>query len=243
MKDGQGYGSDVAFIHDAAFGDWAREGSAALLGRLRAAGCDEGLIVDLGCGSGITAALLTESGYRVFGIDQSRAMLELARRRAPPAEFVCASVFEVELPLCQAVVAIGEVFNYLFDASADAERLQGLFGRVFDALAPGGLFVFDVARAGRVPGGKASAFKRAADWAILYEASEEGSLLTRHITTFRRRGELFERTEETHQLRLHVPFRISSALIASGFEVEVGDRFGEAPLAPGLAVFVATKPR
>jgi SAM-dependent methyltransferase len=242
VEDGQGYGSDVAFIHDAAFGDWAAEGSAALIDRLSRDGVDSGLVVDLGCGSGLSAAALTEAGYAVFGVDQSAAMIELARRRVPSAEFQCASVLDVELPACRAVVAIGEVFNYLFDGRVDPESLEALFGRVFDALLPGGIFLFDVARAGRVPEGRSAGFKRTPDWAILYESFEEGATLTRQITTFRRRGDSFARTDETHRLCLHVPFRISSALLARGFEVEVGDRFGEALLAPGLAVFVARKP-
>ena len=47
-------------------------------------GLERGHIVELGSGSGATAQALTEAGHRVLGIDASRAMVELARRRRPP---------------------------------------------------------------------------------------------------------------------------------------------------------------
>jgi methylase of polypeptide subunit release factors len=47
------YGPDLAHVHDAAFGGWVREAGPFVLARLREAGIEEGLVVDLGCGSGI----------------------------------------------------------------------------------------------------------------------------------------------------------------------------------------------
>jgi SAM-dependent methyltransferase len=243
VKGSDGYRADVAFIHDAAFGDWAQQGTHAIVAKLRHAGITSGLVVDLGCGSGIAAEVLTEAGYSVFGVDQSAPMLELARRRVPSAEFVCGSVLDVALPACRSMIAIGEVFNYSFDERVEEQSLSAIFSRCFAALEPGGLFVFDVACSGRVPEGRSAGFKRTDDWAILYEAVEEGYSLTREITTFRRKGAMFERSDELHRLRLYVPARISSALIAAGFEVEVSDRFGATRFAPGHAVFTAAKPQ
>jgi hypothetical protein len=57
------YGEDLAHVHDAGFGHIARAGVVALTGRLRRAGLAGGLVVDLGCGSGIGAAALGEAGY------------------------------------------------------------------------------------------------------------------------------------------------------------------------------------
>jgi len=76
-----GYGADLAYIHDAGFGDFARKSAPGLLAILRQAGIRGGLVVDLGCGSGIWAAELTRRGYDVLGIDISRAMIRLARAR------------------------------------------------------------------------------------------------------------------------------------------------------------------
>jgi hypothetical protein len=125
----------------------------------------------------------------------------------------------------------------------DEESVGTFFTRAFRALVPGGMFVFDVACPGRVPEGRAAVFKRAEDWVILYEAVEEGYSLSRQITTFRREGEGYRRSDELHRMRLYVPSRISSALLSAGFEVEVSDRFGASRFAPGHAVFTCMRPR
>jgi SAM-dependent methyltransferase len=39
-------------------------------------------IVDVGCGTGTLTVLLAEAGHRLFGLDASAAMLEVARRKA-----------------------------------------------------------------------------------------------------------------------------------------------------------------
>ena len=102
-------------------------------------------MVDLGCGSGLWARELAKAHYRVLGIDISEPMIDMARRRVPEAEFRVGSVFSADIPPCGAVTAIGEVFSYLFDPASDPRGLIGLFYRVYDALTPGGVFVFDVA--------------------------------------------------------------------------------------------------
>ena len=75
-----GYSEDLAYIHDAGYGDFARGAAPALLGALRAHGITTGRVVDLGCGSGIWAALLLDAGYEVLGIDISPAMIRLAKK-------------------------------------------------------------------------------------------------------------------------------------------------------------------
>jgi SAM-dependent methyltransferase len=113
-------------------------------------GIRDGLVVDLGCGSGLLARELVDAGYRVLGIDFSDAMIELSRNRVPEAVFSVGSLFEAEIPRCQAVTAVNEVLNYLFDAENEEMGLGHLFRR---ALVPGGVFVFDVLGPGQVPSG------------------------------------------------------------------------------------------
>src|SRR5205085_2806645 len=107
-------------------------------------GLDRGVVVELGCGSGILAAEIVAAGYDAVGFDQSPAMLALARKRAPHARFRRQSFVTTELPACVAVIAIGEIFNYLFDRGNTDPALAKLMRRVYDALCPGGLFLFDV---------------------------------------------------------------------------------------------------
>src|SRR5262249_14629503 len=100
------YGRDVAHVHDTGHGDYARATAHALLRRLHAAGLDGGLVVDLGCGSGIWARALLDAGFDVLGVDLSPDLLAIARERAPEARFVQASVLDAGLPPCAAVTAM-----------------------------------------------------------------------------------------------------------------------------------------
>ena len=73
------YRNDLAYIHDAGFGQIARAAAPVLLDALRRQGTVRGLVVDLGCGSGILARDVVDAGYEVLGIDISQAMIALAR--------------------------------------------------------------------------------------------------------------------------------------------------------------------
>jgi 2-polyprenyl-3-methyl-5-hydroxy-6-metoxy-1,4-benzoquinol methylase len=65
------YEADLAYIHDTGFGEFARNSAPYLLNLFRRNGITEGRVVDLGCGSGIWARELTDSGYQVVGVDLS----------------------------------------------------------------------------------------------------------------------------------------------------------------------------
>ena len=139
------YKEDLAYIHDVGFSDFVLGSAPGILEILRSNGIREGLVVDLGCGSGQWARELVQVHYDVVGIDISEAVINIARRRVPEAEFRVASLFEDDIPPCNAVTAISEVLNYLFNPENELIRL---FRRVYDALAPEGIFVFDVAEPG-----------------------------------------------------------------------------------------------
>jgi 2-polyprenyl-3-methyl-5-hydroxy-6-metoxy-1,4-benzoquinol methylase len=105
------YETDLAYIHDTGYGQFARGAAPGLLTLLRDAAITGGRVVDLGCGSGIWGAELLRAGYEVTGVDISPGMVELARGRAPGAEFHLASFRQFQFPRCRAVTALGEVFN------------------------------------------------------------------------------------------------------------------------------------
>src|SRR5262249_57706897 len=99
------YREDLAYIHDAGFGGYARSAAAVLLRALRQAGAERGLVIDLGCGSGILAAEIAAAGYDVLGFDISSAMVALARRHVPQAHFPVQSLWAAYLPPSLAVPA------------------------------------------------------------------------------------------------------------------------------------------
>jgi SAM-dependent methyltransferase len=240
---GNAYGSDLAYIHDAGFGAFAEAAAQTLLALLRRGGVRGGLVVDLGCGSGILASVAATAGYDVLGFDISPNMVELSRRRVRRGTFRRASLLDAEIPSCVAVTAVGEIFNYLFDRRHSLARLKKLFRRVHRALAPGGLFLFDVALIGRVPEGWRRSYTEADDWACLFEAEENArqKLLTRRITTFRKVGGAFRRDHEVHRLRLFERDELLAPLRKLGFRVRTVRRYGELSFPPGYVGFIARK--
>jgi SAM-dependent methyltransferase len=180
-----------------------------------------------------------------LGIDISEAMIALSRNRVPEAEFRLGSLFEVEIPRCQAVTAVSEVLNYLFDVENEELGLRRLFRRVHDALVPGGVFVFDVLSPGQVPPGiRDRGFRVGEDWAVLFEREEdvEGGTMERRIVSFRKVGELYRRDDEVHRVRLYDPAELSSELELAGFRVRTLRSYGNFPLSEGHTAFVARKP-
>jgi SAM-dependent methyltransferase len=239
------YGEDIAYIHDVGHAEFALRSAPGILEILDRNGIHDGLIVDLGCGSGLWARELVDAGYRVLGIDISEAMIELSRKRVPEAEFKLGSLFEVEIPPCKAVTAVSEVLNYVFDAENEKLGLDRLIRRVHDELVPGGVFVFDVLSPGQVPlGARTQGFSVGEDWAVLSELEEddERGTMERRIVSFRKVGELYRRDEEVHPVRLYDPAELSSELERAGFKVKTLRSYGDFPLSGGHTAFVADKP-
>ncbi len=55
-------------------------------------------VLDAGCGAGMPVTKILCEKFLVIGVDFSTAQIELARRNAPRAEFVCADLTALELP-------------------------------------------------------------------------------------------------------------------------------------------------
>jgi SAM-dependent methyltransferase len=233
----------LAYVHDVGFGGFATDAAPWLLELFRSQGLADGLVIDLGCGSGIWARELSLSGYGVLGYDISTAMVAIAKKRVPRGEFFARPLLGARLRPCVAVTALGEVFNYLFDRRSSLERLAEFFERVHTALRPGGLFVFDVATPGREPDGQRQGFRQGSDWACLFEAREDATTgtLTRRISTYRRVGELYRRDDEVHRLRLYKRQEMTTALRDAGFKVRTVRDYGKTPFPPGYLGFVAQK--
>ena len=237
------YKNDLAYIHDTGFGDFARNAAPGLLKILRQAGIATGIVVDLGCGSGLWARELVKAGYDVLGIDISEAMIDIARRRVPQGKFQVGSLLRAMLPQCDAVTSLGECFNYLFDKSSVSE-LRRLFRRVYTVLKPGGLLIFDIAEPGRGKGPRQK-HKEGDDWAVLVDVDEDTrtNRLTRRITSFRRIGEFYTRDEEVHQLQLYRRREITKGLRNAGFRVRTVRAYGDQPMIEGCVGFIARKPQ
>lgn len=237
------YEEDLAYIHDQGFGDFARRSAPYLLHLLQQSGIGKGLIVDLGCGGGIWAKILVDAGYQVIGVDISPAMIEIARRRVPEVEFHIDSFVRFQFPPCQAVTALGEVFNYCFDPKNSWRALLKVCKKIFDALTPKGLLVFDVAEPDRCKG-LTQRFVEGEDWACLveYDRDVAKQQLTRRIVSFRKIVDTYRRHEETHVQQLYRGNEIAGMLRSIGFRVRQTRSYGKKALGPGVVAFVARKP-
>jgi SAM-dependent methyltransferase len=244
-QSGNAYRTDLAYIHDVGFTEFARSAAPGLLEILRQGGTPRGLVIDLGCGSGIWARELVAAGYKVLGIDISAAMIALARPRVPQGEFRQGSFLAARLPPCVAVTSLGECFSFLFDPHNTEPELVKLFRRIYDALRPGGLLVFDVAGPGRVPGhGLQKKCFEGEDWAVLVTTEEDRQRkhLTRRITSFRKVGKSYRRDEEVHHLRLYTRSELAGQLRGVGFRTRFLRGYGAHRFPPGWFGVLARKP-
>ena len=234
-----GYGTDLAYVHDVGFGHFARDGAPWILAQLRRRGIRGGRVVDLGCGSGIWAAALCRAGYEVLGVDVSPAMLALARHHAPRATFRRGSLLDAKIPPCDAVTSLGECLSF---ARPGTRALPVLFRRIHRALRPGGLLVFDVATPGRGAGPPVR-WHAGDGWVVVARVVEDARrrVLTREITTFRRIGRGWRRTDETHRLRLHRPADVLRTLTGAGFRARRVGGYGTLHLPRGWVGFVAER--
>jgi SAM-dependent methyltransferase len=242
------YAADLAYVHHAGFGDYARRAAPEVM-RLLARRSPfsptrrgRSLVVEFGCGGGTTAAYLADHGFRVLGVDQSPAMVKLARKAAPGARFQSGTLATTRPPRCGAILALGEVVNYLAGRRADPgahdRQLFRFFARAARALEPGGLLLFDFMESARRRTYDAIG-RNGDDWAVVTSARVEGPLLTRHITTVRSiRGKL-RVAQETHRVRLYGRRTIAAALGRAGFGVTMRRSIGRVRVIRGDVVAFA----
>lgn len=235
------YDSDLAYIHDQGFGGYARGVAPGLLALLLQAGIENRRVVDLGCGSGIWARELVNGGFEATGVDISAAMIEIARQRVPEAEFHVGSFLNFPIPPCRAVTALGEVFNYLFDAQNSLGAVEQVCRSAFDALPHGGCLIFDAAAPGRCLG-RTQAFSEGEDWTCLVDYRHEPNRLVRRIVTFRKIGESYRRHEETHCQQLLDEASVVKMLAGIGFRGQAVRAFGDFSLPEGVVGYLAAKP-
>jgi hypothetical protein len=178
----------------------------------------------------------------VLGVDISEEMIRLARRTAPAARFQRASLHTIDVPSCVAVTATGECLNYTFDPVAGEPAMSRLFARVRAALDRRGVFLFDVAVPGRLgETGVREVIHDTDDWTLWVRMREdtEAHWLVRQTTTFSRYGGHYERSDETHVLRLFPPAEVETRLAEAGLRARRLHGYGARPLGPGWLAYLA----
>lgn len=191
--------------------------------------------VDLACGTGSVAILLAEKGLRVTGVDLSEEMLTVASQKAQemekPPMFVCQPLQALRLPVAVdlAVCALDSL-DYITDPEDCTEALR----RVYKALNPGGIFLFDVNTPEKLRAMDGQVFLDEDDDVYCVwrgEFDEETNICSYGMDLFQRQGKLWERSFEEHREYAYSREQLTTYLKDAGFtHIRVyGDRRLEAP--------------
>ena len=112
---------------------------------LRDYGVNEGLVCELGCGTGNMTERLADAGYDMIGIDNSADMLAIAMEKAAEREdgilYLCQDMREFELyGTVSAIVSVCDSMNYI----TDPEDLTEVFRLCNNYLEAQGILIFDL---------------------------------------------------------------------------------------------------
>lgn len=101
----------------------------------------EGLVLELGCGTGKLMTLLGKVGFDMIGVDNSVEMLQIAREKtSQDFLYLLQDMREFELyGTVKAVISVCDSVNYI----TKKEELRKVFQLVNNYLDPEGLFIFD----------------------------------------------------------------------------------------------------
>lgn len=181
-------------------------------------------ILDLGCGTGEIALRFAKKGYDVTGVDLSAEMLtiadEKARVQATPIAWIHQDLRTMEgIGEVDLAISYCDVINYI----TEEDELKQVFERVYDSLAEGGLFIFDVH-------GLSYAEQQLMDQTFsdvdedmayiwnCFSGKRRGELF-HELTFFAKQGNQYERFDEDHSQRTYEPVFYEQLLQKAGFSM------------------------
>ena len=199
------YKAIVAFYHDI----------------LKLEGIQPKSVVDLACGTGSVTLLLAEKYARVIGVDMSEEMLTVAQQRACAMEnmplFICQPLQQLWIPRAvdMAVCAL-DGLDYILDPADCKEAIR----RVYKALNPGGIFIFDVNTPEKLRAMDGQVFLDEDDDVYCVwrgEFDEDTNVCSYGMDLFQRHGEVWHRSFEEHREYAYTVAQLTEYLKAAGF--------------------------
>ena len=186
--------------------------------------------VDLACGTGSVAVLLARQGLDVVGVDQSEEMLTVAAQKAqdlaPAPQFVCQSLENLRLArgVDLAVCALDSL-----DYITNPEDCARAIARIYRALNPGGIFIFDVNTPEKLRAMDGQVFlDEDEDVYCVWrgEFDEESNICSYGMDLFQRQGTMWRRSFEEHREYAYSWTQLTDYLRRAGFtDIQVyGDR-------------------
>lgn len=212
--------------------------SVYVTGLLKKHGIKEGIVLDLGCGTGSLTELLAGERYDMIGVDVSEDMLEIAQEKKRNSGhdilYLLQDMREFELyGTVRAVVSICDAMNYILTE----EELRQVFCLVNNYLDPGGIFVFDLNTDYKYREllGDTTIAESREECSFIWENTwyEEEQVNEYDLTIFKKeKNGLFRRYTETHFQKTYGIDTVKRLLTEAGMEfLAVYDAFTEE--APG----------
>ncbi len=184
----------------------------------------DGIVLDMGCGTGNITERLSDNGYDMIGIDNSYDMLSIAMEKKAISGrdsilYLCQDMREFELyGTVRAVVSVCDSMNYIMQY----EDLVQVFKLVNNYLDPQGIFVFDL---------KSEKYFEEIGEKTIAENREEASFIWENsyyaeekineylLTIYAKRDDgAFDRIEEFHQQKAYTLEEIKNAIYEGGME-------------------------
>lgn len=187
-------------------------------------GVTDGLVLDLGCGTGTLCRLLAAQGYDMIGVDISDEMLEIAMEKQAENPdgilYLHQDMREFELyGTVRAVVSICDSMNYLMEY----EDLVQVLKLVNNYLDPKGVFVFDLNTVYKYQEelGEQTIAENRDEGSFIWENfyDEEEMLNEYDLTLFIREEDgRYRKYEETHYQRAYSLETVRQAIDEAGME-------------------------
>ncbi len=203
--------------------------------------------VDLACGTGSVSLLLAEKGLKVIGVDMSEEMLTEAAQKAQgmdnPPMFVRQKLEQLRLPkgVDLAVCALDSL-----DYIVEPEKCEKAIQRVYRALNPGGIFIFDINTPAKLRAMDGQIFLDEDDDVYCVwrgEFDDETNICSYGMDLFRREGQVWKRTFEEHCEYAYSSEQVVSYLKKAGFTgIKVyADRRFEEPAADEQRIYIKAR--
>lgn len=215
------------FMDNIPYEEWSRY----LISLLRERGVNDGLVLDLGCGTGSLTELLSDSGYDMIGVDNAEDMLEIAMEKKLESGrdilYLLQDMREFELyGTVAAVVSICDSMNYILEY----EDLVQVFSLVNNYLDPNGVFIFDLNTEYKYRNilGESTIAENREESSFIWDNyfDEESRINEYDLTLFiqedGKTGEapLYRKYEETHYQRAYSMEEVKQALEEAGMVFE-----------------------
>ena len=221
------------FMDNIPYEDWC----SYVTDLLKEQGVNDGLVLDLGCGTGSLTELLAAAGYDMIGVDNSEDMLQIAMdKRADSGKdilYLMQDMREFELyGTVGAVVSICDCMNYILEY----KELVEVFRLVNNYLDPGGVLIFDlntIYKYEKLLGDATIAEDREACsfiWDNYYD--QETRINEYDLSLFiKEERDLYRKYTETHYQRAYTLDEAKEALKEAGMEfVDAYDAFTKKPV-------------